>query len=187
MLEGILPVLGFYLRIVLAIMFAAAAVAKIRNRDEFHGVVRNFRLLPEALDRAFAATLPWIELAIAGSLLIGGGLLGIAGFAAAGLLGLFAIAIGINILRGRKEIDCGCFRQGLKQGLSWLLVARNAVLVAASLFVAVHPAMSQATGLASAAIATAAAAASILLYFSVTQLQALWRLPSSKSPIERMG
>lgn len=185
MLEGILPVLGFYLRILLAIMFAAAAVAKLRNRDEFHGVVRNFRLLPEALDRAFAATLPWIELAIAGSLLIGGGLLGIAGCAAAGLLGLFAIAIGINILRGRKEIDCGCFRQGLKQGLSWLLVARNAVLVAASLFVAVHPA--QSTGLASAAIATVAAAASILLYLSVTQLQALWRLPSSKSPIERMG
>jgi hypothetical protein len=34
----------------------------------------------------------------------------------------------INIRRGRRHIDCGCFQSALKQTLSWILVARNGVL-----------------------------------------------------------
>ena len=48
--------------------------------------------------------------------------------AAAALLILFAVAMGINIRRGRRHIDCGCFQSALKQTLSWILVARNAGL-----------------------------------------------------------
>jgi hypothetical protein len=47
---------------------------------------------------------------------------------AAGLLLLFALAMGINLRRGRRHIDCGCFQNALKQTLSWALVMRNVVL-----------------------------------------------------------
>jgi hypothetical protein len=50
-------------------------------------------------------------------------------FAASALLALFAVAMGINLLRGRTHIDCGCFDSTLKQPLRWSLVLRNAVLV----------------------------------------------------------
>ena len=49
---------------------------------------------------------------------------------AAALLLLFAVAMAINIRRGRRHIDCGCFQSTLKQTLSWTLVARNLGLAA---------------------------------------------------------
>jgi len=36
--------------------------------------------------------------------------------------------MGINLLRGRRHIDCGCFQGTLKQPLRWTLVSRNALL-----------------------------------------------------------
>jgi hypothetical protein len=41
---------------------------------------------------------------------------------------LFALAMGVNLRRGRRHIDCGCFQSALRQTLSWTLVARNVVL-----------------------------------------------------------
>jgi len=49
--------------------------------------------------------------------------------AAITLLGLFALAMAINVRRGRTHIDCGCGQSVLKQTLSWMLVGRNAGLV----------------------------------------------------------
>ena len=51
------------------------------------------------------------------------------------LLLIFAAALAVNVLRGRTWIDCGCFRNGLKQTVSWLLVARNIGLAAAAVAV----------------------------------------------------
>ena len=42
--------------------------------------------------------------------------------------------MGVNLARGRDQIDCGC--GGDSHPLSWWLVARNAVLAAAALAVA---------------------------------------------------
>src|SRR6185437_12643335 len=128
MLVSSLPMIDLFLRFLLALVFAVAAISKLQNADEFHGVVRNFRLLPEAVDGALAAALPWVELVIAASLL-----LGIATFASGAIAGVlllvFAAAIAINIVRGRTEIDCGCFRQGMRQRLNWALVAGTSPFV----------------------------------------------------------
>jgi uncharacterized membrane protein YphA (DoxX/SURF4 family) len=114
------------IRLLLALVFLTAALGKIRHRLAFQGVVANYRLLPEIAVPAFALLLPLVEAAVAGALL----------FApppwpeasAAILLMLFAAAMAINIWRGRRHIDCGCFQSALKQTLSWTLVARNAGL-----------------------------------------------------------
>ena len=53
--------------------------------------------------------------------------------AAAILLGLFSVAIGINLARGRSHIDCGCFQSALRQQLSISLLVRNGFLIALAL------------------------------------------------------
>src|SRR5690606_18541931 len=107
MMVSSVPTIDLFLQFLLAIVFGGAAISKIQNADEFHGVVRNFRLLPARVDGAFAFALPWVELAIAASLLTGIGS-HVAGALAGALLIVFAVAIAINIARGRTEIDCGC-------------------------------------------------------------------------------
>ncbi len=170
------PMIDLCLRFVLALVFAGAAMSKLQNTDEFHGVVRNFRLLPRSIDGAFAFVLPWIELALAVSLITGLGLA--AGSTAAGaLLVIFAIAIAINIVRGRTEIDCGCFRHGLRQHLNWALVSRNAGLAAAAFWVATQPEWLRATQAYDVVIAALAALTLLVLYMGAAELAAIRRLP----------
>jgi hypothetical protein len=114
------------IRVLVALLFLTAAVGKFRHRLVFQGVVANYRLLPESLVPAFALLLPPVELAVAAALLFVPSFWPAVG--AASLLILFAVAMAINIRRGRRHIDCGCFQSALKQTLSWILVARNAGL-----------------------------------------------------------
>ena len=93
----------------------------------FQGVVANYRLLPDAMVAPAAHLIPPVELLLGATLLLG---LAFPGpeLGAAALLLLFALAMGINLRRGRRHIDCGCFQSALKQTLSWTLVMRNVVL-----------------------------------------------------------
>jgi hypothetical protein len=126
-------------RFLLAGTFALAAWAKLRAREEFVGVVRNFRILPHALATPFATALPMVEAAVAIGLLVGPAVPAAAG-GAAFLLLLFLSAIVVNLLRGRREIDCGCFRSGLRQTLGWGLALRNAALAGTAVWLASGPA-----------------------------------------------
>jgi uncharacterized membrane protein YphA (DoxX/SURF4 family) len=114
------------IRVLLALVFLTAAFGKIRHRLAFQGVVANYRLVPEMAVPAFALLLPLVEAAVAGALLFAPPFW--PEVSAAILLVVFAAAMAINILRGRRHIDCGCFQSALKQTLSWTLVARNAGL-----------------------------------------------------------
>ena len=115
------------IRILIALVFLSAATAKMRNWPIFRGVVANYRLLPQALVGPVTYALPPAEAAI-GAMLPTGLFAPWAEAAAAVLLGAFAVAMGINLLRGRRQIDCGCFQGALKQPLRWTLVGRNALL-----------------------------------------------------------
>ena len=53
----------------------------------------------------------------------------------AALMLVYAMAMAINLLRGRAWIDCGC---GGGESLSWLLVARNGIFAAAAAVPLVH-------------------------------------------------
>jgi uncharacterized membrane protein YphA (DoxX/SURF4 family) len=114
-------------RTLIALVYLAAAIGKMRHWAVFRGVVANYRLLPEVLVAPFAYLLPPFE-ALLGAMLLLGLLSPWAEAAAAALLLLFACAMAINIKRGRRHIDCGCFQSALKQTLSWVLVARNGTL-----------------------------------------------------------
>jgi hypothetical protein len=116
------PAIGWTVVLVLAGVFGAAALSKFRALDAFVGVVHNYRLVPEPLERSIAYGLPLIELAIAVGVLVP------AARASAALAA-------INLVRGRRDIDCGCFATVLRQRLSWPLVLRNLLLAVVALLV----------------------------------------------------
>lgn len=166
------PLVAWSLRGFLALLFATAAVSKLTGIEEFYGVVRNFRLLPEWAAKPVAFVLPVAELAVAAGLLITP-LAVPAAWVAAALLAGFGVAIAINVIRGRTSIDCGCFRNGMKQRISWALVGRNVVLTALALgTVALLPATG-ASGLADVFVGLIAATVMMLLYFSASMLGGL--------------
>ncbi len=121
------PEISIAVRTLIALVFAAAALGKMRHWGVFQGVLANYRLLPDYLVRPVTYSLPPAEAFLAGALL-----LGVwppwPELAAAALLLVFAMAMSINLARGRAHIDCGCFQSALKQRLRWTLVIRNIVL-----------------------------------------------------------
>ncbi len=115
-----------------ALILFAAAWHKLSEPDVFAGALDAYRLLPSAGAMLVAKLLPLIEAAI-GLLLLIPACRHISLVLFAALIAIYAIAIAINLLRGRHQIDCGC--GGDVHLLSWGLVARNAVLVCIALAV----------------------------------------------------
>lgn len=114
-------------RTFVAVILLAAGVTKLGNRREFVGVVRNYRLLPESMVGIVGGLLPALETIVAVGLLFGV-LTSWLAPTAFGLFTLFGSAVAINLLRGRRDISCGCFGPQQSQRLTWGLVIRNVVL-----------------------------------------------------------
>ncbi len=111
-----------------ALILLIGAIDKLRDRELFEAIVENYRVLPAgAASRWFALLLPATEIAAAG-LLLWPPLRAAGALGAVGLLALFSFAIAANLVRGRRDVDCGCGGASGRQTLSWWLVARNAVL-----------------------------------------------------------
>jgi uncharacterized membrane protein YphA (DoxX/SURF4 family) len=124
------PSITLALRVLTTLVFATALTGKLLHADELVGIVANYRLAPEI----FARPLAWIVMALEALVVlsVGAGLAPRAGAALAiALLGAFALAMTVNLLRGRSEIDCGCFQSGLRQRLSGALVVRNLLVMVA--------------------------------------------------------
>lgn len=150
------------------LVFVHAGLSKLLHRDVLPGVIANYRLLPDALVAPVAAVLPWAELALGLALLAGGPPFAVV--PALVLLGVFAVAMAVNIARGRRSIDCGCGRSQLRQTLGWPLVARNTVLM---ILVALRlPAALPSTGL-ELAIAIVGGVSLFVLYLLFNAIAAL--------------
>lgn len=153
------------------LVFAQAAIGKLRNRDILPGVIANYRVLPAALVRPVTVLLAPVELVTAAALWLGSPV-GVA--VAIVLLLAFAGAMDVNIRRGRRHIDCGCGLSRLRQPLSRALVARNLVLAALLL-----PALAGGRPAATVADGLAVALAGVALYVLVLLGNALASLASS--------
>lgn len=127
------PVIARALGAALSVVFLAGAWQKFREPLLFRAALENYRLLPERFIDLVARGLPLLEGA-AGVLLLFAETRSIGGGLAALLLFVVTVAVAINLWRGNADIDCGCGwlgAEGGEQPLSWGLVARNALLVAA--------------------------------------------------------
>ncbi|CRK53778.1 Methylamine utilization protein [Rhodococcus sp. RD6.2] len=85
-----------------------AGVPKLGDRDGLLMVVKGYRLLPASLERLVAVTLPYVEVAI-GVLLIAGVGGRWSAAAATVLFAGFVTGLTVNLARGRRDLDCGCF------------------------------------------------------------------------------
>jgi hypothetical protein len=121
------PVIELTIALSLAALFAAATLHQLRALAEWPGVVRNYRLVPDAAAGIVAGALLAAEaLTAAGLAWAPTRRLGAA--SAAVLLILFGAALWINLRRGRTSIDCGCFGSRLRERISTWMVARNLAL-----------------------------------------------------------
>jgi uncharacterized membrane protein YphA (DoxX/SURF4 family) len=157
--------------LLLAGIFLPSAWSKLRAMDELEGIVADYRLLPEPFVRPVTRTLPILEIG-AGLLLLVPATRASGALLAMALLSVFALAMAINLARGRREIDCGCFLGRQKERIGWPLVARNLVLVAlAAPLAAVEPASSP--GLLDGFTVVLAAGSLLALYAAFSRLAGL--------------
>jgi hypothetical protein len=113
--------------LVLAAVFGASAVPKLRHPKGFVLAVLMYRVLPPRLSRSYAMLLPPVELLIA-LLLVSGTGVRLAAVIAAALLLSFIAAVGLNIKRGRY-LDCHCFGRSARRSIGWGLLAKDGVLL----------------------------------------------------------
>lgn len=110
------------------LMFLTAGIGKLRHRHILPGVIANYRILPAALVGIASAALPPLECLVGVMLLLG--ITPIPVIVGAALLAIFAAAMAVNLVRGRRDISCGCGRPDLRQTLRWSSVFRNLILAA---------------------------------------------------------
>ena len=159
-------------RTLLALVFLTAGIGKFRNMLVFQGVVVNYRLLPEKWAAPFALGLPVVEIIVAAGLLFAPS--SWVDGSAAFLLLLFAGAMAINIRRGRRHIDCGCFQSAHRQTLNGVLVARNVGLAGLLAVPALAP-----VGRLSPLGAAEALATGTVLFVLLQSLNVLWSVTPS--------
>ena len=132
------PVLAVVLRGALALLLVAAALHKLRDRDAFRATLEAYALLPAPLLSPLARAVPLLELSAA-ALLVTSRAAPAGGALAALLLAVYALAMGVNLLRGRRDLDCGCMGPGARSTVGPGLVVRNLVLLFAALAAGFFP------------------------------------------------
>jgi hypothetical protein len=155
------PALQLALRAFTALLFGAAALHKLRGADDFRAALAGYALLPASAVAPVAALLVGCEAAIAlGALLPGTAPL--ACLAGAGLIAGYGGAIAINLVRGRRAIDCGCGGPGGARPLRADLLLRNGAVAALLCVTALAPGPRPLVWLDAATVAGATATLALL-------------------------
>ena len=124
-------VVAWSLRLGLALLFVMAAWHKLSDQPRFEAAVSAYDLLPKRASFLLSWVLPLLETAIAAGLLYPATQRA-AAVAASAVLLVYTAAIAINLARGRRQIDCGCFASRSVTPLNGGLLARNAALIGAA-------------------------------------------------------
>jgi hypothetical protein len=177
------PHIVLFARTTVGLILLIAGIAKIGDRHQVADMIRNYQLLPSDMTKLLGLALPLVEIAIAVSLLAGV-LMPWSALAAISLFLLFSGAVAINLLRGRREIACGCFGTSEEQHLSWLIVVRNIALAGlAALSIGYSETLLDLLARISV-IETAATvlmvSTALVLWWLGGRLMALWHLPDSQ-------
>jgi hypothetical protein len=124
------PVVGAIICGSCALLFAVAGVHKVREHAAFAETLAGYRVLPARLVSPASALVPTLECLIAAGLLIPSAR-ELASLAGAALLAVYAAAMGLNLLRARRQLDCGCLGPRGGGVISAALVGRNMVVALA--------------------------------------------------------
>lgn len=107
-----------------ATLFFSTSVNKIRNIESHFILIKNYMIIPKKLIPFFLYLEITLEIIVGITLMLGVYQeLGI--FIMICLLIVYSIAISVNLVKGNKEISCGCGGLIGDHKLSWKLVFRN--------------------------------------------------------------
>jgi hypothetical protein len=116
--------------VLLALIFALAAIPKILDPFAFSEAIDNYRLTPHFLSASLALYLPWFELTLAVALLFRS-YRAAALALSSGLLAVFSLSVLSALVRG-LDISCGCFGTQEADGPLWTSLVRSLALAAAA-------------------------------------------------------
>lgn len=139
----------------LGAVLVMAGVPKARDRTRTTRSVRGFQLLPDSAASVVGTVLPWLEIVLGVVLIVGVANL-VAGIAAAALFAAFFLALAVNLVRDRRDLDCGCFAFGAGSDevahIRWWHAVRTAVFALTAVLVAAVPPLSLVERVAGAGI-----------------------------------
>lgn len=119
------------LRAAFALLFAVAVAHKLRHAAEFErtigGYLRGVGLATSAAGKPLLVVVIALEAFVVVACLTPS-MAVVGGLAAGGTLLLYAVAIGVNLLRGNTRIDCGCGWGPSRTTIRPALVVRNVLL-----------------------------------------------------------
>lgn len=135
------PIIIRIIAMAFALLFLLAAAHKFNNRMQFRGILDAYKILPNSIVILAAICIPVLELSIGIGWLVLAVLffqLSFIPLISIALLTIYALAIVINLKRGRNYIDCGCGFSAKNssgnstgsQQISSGLVLRNIILIA---------------------------------------------------------
>jgi hypothetical protein len=166
------PAAGLLIVLGVALLFARAAIHKLRDLAQFEEIFAAYGLLP-ALARPAAPALPVLELGTAAALLHPATRsYGIA--IALLLLATYALAIAVNLQRGREHIACGCGAPDERTRIAPWMVVRN-LIIAAALATTLLPAWTRPWSFTDGVTVSFGLATLALLYQCVEQLMTHWQ------------
>jgi hypothetical protein len=124
------PAFGYLIVAGVALLFASAGIHKVRGVARFTEIFVAYRVLPNVLGRRISRLIPCFEVAIAIALLWEPSRR-MAVIAAIAALIAYALGMGLNLLRGRRDLDCGCGTARDRRPIAGWMVWRNLFLAAA--------------------------------------------------------
>jgi peroxiredoxin len=127
-----MPLITAFVKLALSLIFGIAGITKLIDQRGTREAVENFGA-PSSIAPTVALILPFVELSIAAGLFFAR-FAQWSAFAALLVLGLFIVAIGVNLSRGNTH-DCHCFGQLYSRPLGWPTLARNILFALAAVFV----------------------------------------------------
>lgn len=177
------PLFGRVVAAAFALLLLSAAWHKLSANAAFRAALAEYQLIPVAMLPLAAWLLPCCELLLAVAWLAGHATA--AAPLTALLLAVYALAMALNLLRGRVYIGCGCSLGGSPASdtpLSWWLVVRNLLLSGLALLGAL-PTTGRTLGTHDRLTVVLATLACIVLFAGASQLlrnragMAAWRRP----------
>ncbi|MER8100892.1 MauE/DoxX family redox-associated membrane protein [Kitasatospora sp. NPDC094016] len=128
-------VLEAVVRVAVGGVLVAAGLAKLRaGRTSLLRAVLAYDMAGPRLSAMVSRALPATEVAVGAALMLGAATRPMA-VAATGLFALFTVVVAVTLLRG-KRVPCNCFGFARRSAaVRWSMLARNAVLISAALFV----------------------------------------------------
>ena len=129
------PAIGILIVASVALLFASAAVHKLRDLRRFDEIFTAYGLIPAITGVRISWAVPLLEMSVAAGLAVK------ASRPYAGALGIvmltgYAAAIAVNLRRGHRDLACGCGGPDERRTIAAWMVWRNGLLalVAAAIF-----------------------------------------------------